>query len=99
MEYRIKQSKLFEKKVTDLLAYLEQSWNKKVAQDFKQILDRKMLQLIKEPDSGRNSQKIAGVQWILITKHNKLFYRIKGDIIYMITLFDTRQDPKKNKYE
>jgi len=67
MEYRIRQSKLFEKKVTDLLAYLEQSWNKKVAQDFKQILDRKMLQLIKEPDSGRNSQKIAGVQWILIT--------------------------------
>ena len=99
MEYRIRQSKLFEKKVTDLLAYLEQSWNKKVAQDFKQILDRKMLQLIKEPDSGRNSQKIAGVQWILITKHNKLFYRIKDDTIYMITLFDTRQNPKKNKYE
>jgi hypothetical protein len=35
----------------------------------------------------------------LITKHNKLYYRIEGDIIYMITLFDTRQNPKKNRYE
>jgi hypothetical protein len=58
-----------------------------------------MLQLIKEPDEGRNSSKVPEVQWILITKHNKLYYRIEGDIIYMITLFDTRQNPKKNRYE
>jgi len=43
--------------------------------------------------------KVSEVQWILITKHNKLYYRIEGDIIYMITLFDTRQNPKKNRYE
>ena len=30
-----------------------------------------MLQLIKEPDAGRNSGKVPEVQWILITKHNK----------------------------
>ena len=58
-----------------------------------------MLRLINEPDSGRNSTKVPDVQWILITKHNKLYYRVKGEIIYVITLFDTRQNPNRNKYE
>ena len=99
MANKIKQSKLFLKKVTNLLQYLENNWNKKVADEFKRKLDKKMLSLIDEPDAGRNSTKVSGVQWILITSHNKLYYRIKGEIIYVITLFDTRQNPKNNKYE
>lgn len=99
MAYKIEQSKLFVKKITDLLEYLENNWGKKVAFEFKKNLDKKMLRLIEEPDAGRNSTKVSDVQWILITRHNKLYYRIKGEIIYIITLFDTRQNPKKNKYE
>lgn len=99
MAYKIEQSKLFVKKITNLLEYLENNWGKKVAVEFKKNLDKKMLRLIEEPDAGRNSTKVSDVQWILITRHNKLYYRIKGEIIYIITLFDTRQNPKKNKYE
>ena len=99
MAYKIEQSKLFVKKITNLLEYLENNWCKKVAVEFKKNLDKKMLRLIEEPDAGRNSTKVSDVQWILITRHNKLYYRIKGEIIYIITLFDTRQNPKKNKYE
>jgi len=99
MAKKIKQSKLFAKKVTNLLEYLEMNWSKKVADEFKKILDEKMLRLIDKPKSGINSTKVSEVRWILITKHNKLFYRIKGEIIYIITLFDTRQNPKKNRYE
>ena len=99
MANQIKLSKLFVKKVTRLLQYLEKNWSKKVADDFKRNLDEKMLRIIDEPDAGRNSDKVDGVQWVLITKHNKLYYRIEGEIIYIITLFDTRQNPKKNKYE
>ena len=99
MAFKIEQSKLFVKKITNLLEYLEINWSKKVAVEFKKNLDKKMLHLIKEPDAGRNSTKVSDVQWILITRHNKLYYRIKGEIIYIITLFDTRQNPKKNKYD
>ncbi len=99
MAKEIKQSKNFAKKVTNLLEYLEMNWSKKVADEFKRILDEKMLRLINKPDIGRISTEVAEVRWILVTKHNKLFYRIKGEIIYMITLFDTRQNPKKNRYE
>ena len=99
MAYKIVQSKLFVKKVTNLLEYLEKNWSKKVADEFKRNLDNKMLRLIDEPDAGRNSTKVSDVQWILITRQNKLYYRIKEETIFIITLFDTRQSPKRNKYE
>jgi hypothetical protein len=34
----------------------------------------------------------------LITKHNRIFYRIKGNQIEVINMYDTRSNPKKNKY-
>ncbi len=57
-----------------------------------------MLQLLTRPNVGKRC-KFPNVKRLLITPHNKLFSRIKGKTIYIITLFDTRQDPKKNKYE
>ena len=48
MANQIKQSKLFVKKVTSLLQYLEKNWSKKVADDFKRNPDKKMLRIIDE---------------------------------------------------
>ncbi|HEY5369395.1 MAG TPA: type II toxin-antitoxin system RelE/ParE family toxin [Hanamia sp.] len=98
MAYKIEQSSLFVKKIAKLLEYLESNWGKKVAVEFKTKLDKRMLQLLTKPDNGKVCN-VPHVRMILITPHNKLFYRIKGKTIYIITLFDTRQDPKKNKYE
>jgi plasmid stabilization system protein ParE len=98
MAYEIIQSKLFLSKVNHLLEYLEKTWGKKVAQEFKQKSDGQILQLLKHPQSGKNC-KFPNVKRLLITPHNKLFFRVKGKTIYIITLFDTRQNPKKNKYE
>lgn len=99
MAYKIKQSKLFLEKTVRLLNYLEKRWGKKVAEEFKDVLDRKILQLAETPNIGINSIKMLDVKRVVITRHNKLFYKIKGKTIYLVTLFDTRQDPNKNKYE
>ncbi len=99
MAYKIKQSKLFLGKTIKLLSYLEKRWGKKVAEEFKEVLDRKILQLAETPNIGINSIKMLDVKRVVITKHNKLFYNVKGKTIYLITLFDTRQHPNKNKYE
>lgn len=82
-----------------LLDYLEKRWGKKVAEEFKALLDRKILQISATPNIGINSIKLSDVKRVVITKHNKLFYKVKGKTIYLITLFDTRQHPNKNKYE
>ena len=35
------------------------------------------------------------MQKCLLTKHNMLYFRESDEIIEIITIFDTRQDPKK----
>lgn len=99
MAYKIKQSKLFLIKIIKLLEYLEKNWGKKVADEFKERVDKKILQLSETPNIGKDGRQVSNVKRIVITKHNKLFYMIKSKTIYLITLFDIRQDPQKNKYE
>jgi urocanate hydratase len=94
MAYKIIQSQLFLTKVTHLLEYLEKTWGKKVYEEFKQKIDTQILSLLKQLDKGKNC-KLPNVKRLLITPHNKLFYRVKGKTIYIITFFDMRQDPKK----
>jgi hypothetical protein len=40
----------------------------------------------------------ADIREALVTKHNVLFYRITEDRIYLLTLWDTRQDPEKRPF-
>jgi len=42
-------------------------------------------------DKGKNIQKCV------VTKHNVLYFRKIKDIIEIITIFDTRQNPEKLK--
>ena len=97
MAYQIKLSKLFIRKVVYILKYLEENWSKKVADEFTETLDKKMLLLAKNSLIGKDCDKDLTVKRILITPHNKLFYRVKGRTVFIITLFDTRQNPKKKQ--
>jgi len=36
---------------------------------------------------------------VLITKQNMLYYKVFDDRIELLQLFDTRQDPTKNKFD
>ena len=99
MAYEIKQSKLFLIRITKLLEYLEENWSKKIADEFKEKMDKRILRLLKTPNIGKDCNKVLNVKRLVVTKHNKLYYRIKGNTNYIITLFDTKQNQRKNKYE
>jgi plasmid stabilization system protein ParE len=99
MAYKIKQSRQFNKDIIALLSYLEKEWGYKVATDFQDFLDGRLLRLSHFPEAGRITAKNTGVRKLVITKQNKLYYKIKGKTVYLLTLFDTRQNPKRNKYE
>ena len=91
MEYQIVVKKRFAGNLLKLLLYLEKEWGKKVADEFTQkILDTiKLLKL--HPYVGAPSKKIPGARGILISSHNRLFYRIVRNKIIVITLADTRR--------
>ncbi|CAN5277956.1 hypothetical protein BH11BAC6_BH11BAC6_14450 [soil metagenome] len=83
-------------KLLKLLDYLKTEWGEDVSNSFIARLQKRLHTLSKHPYIGVPSSVVKPVRSILITKHNRLFYRIKDDTIEVINMYDTRSNPKKN---
>ena len=95
MAFEIVFKKCFIKKLVKVQTYLENEWGGKVARDFLKRIDSRIQMLKQYPNLGAASAKISGVRGLLITKHNVLFYIIKGNKIIVLNLYDTRSKPGK----
>ena len=96
MAYKIIYKKRLVNKLLKLLGYLKTEWGENVANTFISKLQKRLQTLSKQPYIGVSSSVIKTVRSILITKHNRLFYRIKDNTIEVINMYDTRSNPKKN---
>jgi plasmid stabilization system protein ParE len=81
-----------------VIEYLLTEWSSSVAVHFENITNKKLITLSHHPYLGIASQKLAGIRSILLTKHNRLYYRITDNSIQVLNIFDTRQDPGKNRF-
>ncbi|MEO6455622.1 MAG: type II toxin-antitoxin system RelE/ParE family toxin [Ginsengibacter sp.] len=70
-----------------------------VADNFLKRMDYRIEALSEQPRIGNISDQNKTVRSLLITKHNRMYYRIKENIIEVINLYDTRIHPKKNPYK
>ncbi len=98
MAYQIIVKKRFTNKVQKVLVYLEKEWSHKVATEFLLKIDRRIELLTKQPFVGSLSSKIKDVRGLLITRHNRMYYKIKDDKVIILNMYDTRMNPKKNPY-
>jgi plasmid stabilization system protein ParE len=98
MAYNIIVKKRFTNKLIKLLSYLEAEWGKTVAETFVNKLEKRIDNLSKQPFTGAECEHFQNVRSILITKHNRLYYRIKETTIEVVNLYDTRMNPGKNPY-
>ena len=92
-------SPLAEKKIQLQLDYLEEEWSKGVRDDYLSLLVKKFGQIANYPESGLELKEFAEVYKCVVAKHTSFFYRVKDQIIEIITLIDNRQDPKEVKKE
>jgi len=99
MAYRIKINKRFKIESQKVYQYLAEEWNFKVADDFIENLYTRIYKLAETLHSGSPTAKYKNIRKIIISKHNKVYYRVKGKTITILTLFESKQNPKKNKYE
>lgn len=99
MERTIVFKKHFLNKLTKLLIYIEQEWGKQVSVNFLNTLDKRLKTLTSQPYIGKNVASIPNVKGILVTKHNRIYYKITDTEIIILTLKDTRMNPKKNRYQ
>jgi plasmid stabilization system protein ParE len=98
MALQIITKKRFENKVIKLLNYLETNWDDAVAINFKILLLQKLDLLAKQPEIGAEVNVLKNIRSILITKHNKVYYRIENNKIVVINMIDTRKNPKHNPF-
>ena len=97
MAYQIIVKKRFVNKLNKLLNYLEGVWGFNVAVNFQIKVDKHLDLLIRHPFIGIATSK-ANVRSLLITKHNRLVYKVSGNKIIILNMYDTRMNPKKNSY-
>jgi plasmid stabilization system protein ParE len=98
MAYKIVYKKRFSNKLVKLLQYLENEWNENTAAEFLNKLDKRIESLKEHPLIGKESAAKPEVRAILITKHNKLYYKFSNNKVIIMNMYDTRKNPKKNPY-
>lgn len=82
-----------------VLAYLEKEWSHKVAKEFLLKIDRRIELLSTQPFIGASYTTIKDIRGLLITRHNRLYYKIKGETVIVLNMYDTRIKPKRNPYQ
>ncbi len=76
MAYQIIVKKRFTNKVKKVLTYLEKEWSHKVAVEFLLKIDRRFELLAQQSYIGAPSTKVKDIRGLLITRHNRLYYKI-----------------------
>ena len=92
-------SKTTEKKLDSLFNYLIEKWSIKVKNDFIEKLDYSIELIRNQPELFPESKEGKKIRKCVVTKQTTLFYRFTSKQINVITIFDTRQSPKKLKKE
>lgn len=82
-----------------VIDYLIEEWTPEIAEKFTETVQLRLETLSNYPFLGIVSTRQTSVRSISVSKHNRLYYRIASASIEVLNVFDTRQDPKKNKYD
>lgn len=95
MSRKVDISKTAQKKLDRLIEFLEEEWSEKIKQEFVIKLDNSIRIIKSQPEAFPESNLRKGLRKCVITKQTTLYYRYNSRKIFLVTLFDTRQDPNK----
>ena len=93
MAYEIVINKRFTNKLLSVLGYLENEWGRKVAYAFLNKVYTRIYALQTHPFIG-SLTSINQVRSTLITKHNRMYYKVVKNKIVILNLYDTRRRNK-----
>jgi plasmid stabilization system protein ParE len=98
MAYKVVSTLRFEISVQKTSLWLNEVWSAQSADKFEQKVSAAITRITNNPATGRPSAK-KNVRSVLVTNHNRLYYRVKGKVITLLFLFETKQNPRRNKFE
>jgi len=79
----------------NVVNYLNNEWGVTVANNFVDRFVKVTTLIAKTPGLFLFVDKTKRIQRCIVTKHNILYFKESEDIIRILTVFDTRQDPDK----
>jgi plasmid stabilization system protein ParE len=98
MALKIITKKRYQNNLKKIVSYLVTNWNKEVAENFLDLLFTKYELLSSTPNIGMQVPSAKNIRSILITKHNKVYYKVEKEYLIIINVIDTRRNPKKNPF-
>lgn len=81
----------------NIITYLETEWTEKEVRNFSERLESQLLLIGRTPDIYKKSLRKEGLRECQVTPHNTLFYTYDDEKLYIVTIYDNRQDPLKLK--
>ena len=79
--------------------HIENRWSQKELRNFSNLLD-KQLEIIKaSPGIFPFSNKTKGIRKSVLSKQTSIYYKVEGDSIYLLSVFDSKQNPIKLKFK
>ena len=85
------------KNLEGIIVYLETNWTTKELIKFFQKFEKQLIILSNFPEAYSISQKKRRIHRCVLTKNLSIYYKVTNDSIFLLSLFDTRQDPAKLK--
>ena len=98
MRYEIVWLPQAEIRFEEITDYLRNKWSQKEVDNFIARVNEVIDIISETPDLYKYSIK-QKIYEAVVTSHNILLYRIKGNKVELMTFFDTRQDPNKKYTE
>ncbi|MEQ8907550.1 MAG: type II toxin-antitoxin system RelE/ParE family toxin [Vicingaceae bacterium] len=92
---KIRLSSLAAYKLELLVEYLEERWSSRVKLKFLKKLEKSLNVAANNPNVFPHSQIRPELRKLVITKQATALYLIDSDSLFVITIFDTRQDPNE----
>lgn len=99
MAYQVILTEVFEESAARTSRWLETEWSYASAIKFEKKLLQVITSLSNNPLIGRISAKRKSIKYVLVTRHNRLYYMVAQNTIIIPELIETKMDPRKNKYE
>ncbi len=85
-------------KFNGIIDYLEQEWGPNVTQNFVNKAYGIIDLISDQPDLGTLENPDKKIRGFLLTKHNRLFYRVTDTEIILLNFFDTRSGRNRQKF-
>jgi len=91
----IKLSKRAVRRLQELLEYLDNEWSESVKKKFVKELDQSLRLIRRNPASFPKTDFVKSLHRCVVTKHITLYYTYDESTVFIVTLFDNRQNPQR----